>query len=307
VAGALKIAVLLSTFNGEAFLRRQLDSLAAQEAVTVEVFARDDGSTDRTLAVLRDYAHLWPRLVEPIAGERLGPAGSFLALLESAPPGFDGYAFCDQDDVWLPDKLARAAARLGETQGQPTLYCSAVLCVDPDQKPLGPKSVNGDTRFAHLLFENIAYGNTVVMNESARQAITARAPKDGVIMHDWWCALVVSALGRLIFDPRPGVLYRQHGANSIGASPRRSSELASLAKGLWRNPRGFYPIHAQAREFLRLFGDQLGPDQTRLARALVASRRSVTARVGFAVSAEIPRSDTIGALAARLLIAAGLY
>jgi len=302
-----RIAVLISTYNGEAFLRRQLDSIAAQEGVSAEVFARDDGSTDGTLAILRDYAGLWPSLTAPLVGERLGPASSFLTLLGSVPPAFDGFAFCDQDDVWMPDKLSRAALRLDETVDRPALYCSAVMCVDSNLRALGPKSVNGDTRFVHLLFENMAYGNTVVMNARAHAAITARPPQNGVIMHDWWCALVVSAVGQVIFDPRPGVLYRQHGANAIGASPRRWSELSSIARRLWRQPREVYPIHDQAQEFLRLFEDQLDPERLECARALVQSRRSLAARVAFAAGAEIPRSDFIGALAARLLIAAGIY
>ncbi len=246
-------------------------------------------------------------LAKPQTRGRLGPANSFLELLKSVPDGFDAYAFCDQDDVWLPDKLSRAAARLADAPDQPALYCSAVLCVDSHLRPLGPKRVNADTRFEHVLFENIAYGNTIVMNPAARAVITSTLPKAGMIMHDWWCALIVAALGQVLFDPDPGVLYRQHGANVVGASANRASELAALARGLWRAPRGFYPIHAQAQEFLRLFGDRLDPERRRLTRALVDSRRSLASRLRFALCAEIPRSDLTGALGARLLIAAGLY
>ncbi len=302
------VAVLLSTYSGEAFLEAQLDSLAAQESVAVEVFVRDDGSTDGTLAVLAKYAHVWPALAAPLAGANLGPALSFLELMRSAPGDFDYYAFCDQDDVWLPDKLSRAVQRLGDRpSGEPALYCSRVMCVDGELGQLGPSPILGDPRFEHLLFENIAFGNTVVMNTGAAEILRSRAPTGGIVMHDWWCALVISALGVVIYDERPSVLYRQHRANTIGGFSSRLAEILPQIEKFLRAPRGFYRIHGQATELLRLYGERLGPDQRRLTQALVASRRSFTARLGFALSDKIVRAGLPWAIAARLLVVADLY
>src|ERR1700719_2334213 len=121
------VCVLLSTYNGEAFLEAQLESLRAQTGVEVRLHARDDGSTDGTVALLRRHAGTWPSLVGLQSAENLGPAKSFLELLRTAPDA-DFYAFCDQDDVWLPGKLARAAEALAGDTG-PALYCSNVTCV----------------------------------------------------------------------------------------------------------------------------------------------------------------------------------
>jgi glycosyltransferase involved in cell wall biosynthesis len=301
-----RLAILISTYNGEAFLTAQLDSLLAQTGVEVEVFARDDGSSDATLGILAGYARHWPQLANPITGPNLGPAASFMSLLAAAPDGFDGYAFCDQDDVWLPDKLARALAALSEADG-PALYCSRVMCVDAALRPLGPAPIKSDGRFAHLLFENIAFGATVVMNAKAAALVRSRPPARGVIMHDWWCALVVSAFGSVIYDERPGLLYRQHGDNQIGQSPSRLGEWVRLARVFARSPSRFYPIHAQAAEFLRLFGVDLDPDDRRLAQALVTSKRCAAARMAYAASGKIVRADRLGGFVARGLIAAGLY
>jgi hypothetical protein len=222
--------------------------------------------------------------------------------------GFDGFAFCDQDDIWLPDKLARAAARLQEGGGEtPALYCSRVMCVDRSLRPLGPAPIKRDGRFEHLLFENIAFGVTVVMNARAAAVVRSRPPLRGAIMHDWWCALVVSAFGTVIYDERPSVLYRQHGANQIGQSANRLGEWVRLARLFARAPSRFYPIHAQAAEFMRLFGDDLAPGNRQLAQALVDSKRSAAARIAYAASGNICRADVLGVLAARGLIAAGLY
>jgi glycosyltransferase involved in cell wall biosynthesis len=300
------IAVLLSTYNGAPWLAAQLDSLAAQEGVDVEVFARDDGSGDATCEVLARYADRWPRLAEAPSGPNLGPAMSFLALLAAAPDGFDGYALCDQDDVWPPQKLARACRALAGADG-PALYCSQVMCVDADLGPLGPAPVKDDPRFEHLLFENIAFGVTVVMNAAAAQLVRSRPPERGVIMHDWWCALVVSAFGEVIYDPEPGVLYRQHGGNEIGQDVSRIAELPRQARRLWRAPGRFWPAHAQAREFLRLWGEDLAPPRRALVQAFVDSKRSLSARLAYAAAGPILRERLTDALVARALVAAGLY
>jgi len=307
-AAAPRVAVLLSTYNGEAFLAAQLDSLAEQEGVDVQVFARDDGSTDATRRILADYAGRWPALAAPAGGEPLGPARSFLALLGSAPDGFDHYAFCDQDDVWAPDKLARAAAVLAaQSADHPLLYCSRVRFADDQLRPLGESPLASDTRFEHLLFENIAFGNTVVLNAAARGLVATSPPGAGMIMHDWWCALVVSALGQVRYDPTPRVLYRQHRANVIGGPAGRLAEVRKHVRTFWRDPRRFYPIHGQATEFLRLFGDRLQPGQRAAVEALVGSRGSLAKRLRYALSGPMVRARPIDAIAGRLLLAAGLY
>jgi len=283
-----------------------LESLAAQDGVSVEVFARDDGSTDETLAILARFASRWPALGAPMRGPNLGPAASFMELLRAAPGDFDAYAFCDQDDVWRPQKLARAMARLAEAETPaPALYCSRVELVDGDLRPLGLSALNGDGRFQRLLFENIAFGNTVVMNAAARAAIVSAPPPTGMIMHDWWCALVVSGLGTVIYDDEPGVLYRQHGANQIGATLSRWREGLIHLRNFLRSPSRFYPIRAQAAELLRLHGEALRPEDRALAEALVHTRASILARLRFAASGRLNRSSRLWTIAGRLLLAAG--
>lgn len=301
---APRIAVLLSTFNGAAFLDAQLDSVLAQEGAHVEVFARDDASSDATLAILTRYAPHWPTLAAPMTGANLGPAQSFLSLLAAAPEGFEAYAFCDQDDVWLPDKLARAMDRLSGVTG-PALYCSAVSCVDQALRPLGDQSIGGDARFEHLLFENIAFGNTVVLNAAARALVAGRAPAQGVIMFDWWCALTVSAFGQVIHDERPGVLYRQHSDNVVGTSPGRWRDFARRLRGLVRDRRRFYPIRTQAAAFLGVYGQDLPTAHRRAAEALVNSSRSFWAGVIYAFTGAVVRRRRLDAIAVRLLILLG--
>ena len=300
------VVVLLSTWNGAAYLDQQLASLAEQTGVVVRVHARDDGSADDTCAILARHAARWPALADIAPDRNLGPAASFLRLLQTAPDDADFYAFCDQDDVWMPEKLARATAALGGEPG-PALYCSAVACVSSDLAPLGVPEPYRDTSFQTVLFENIATGCTIVLNPAARDLINRHPPERGVVMHDWWCALVVSALGRLHYDPAPSLFYRQHGGNSVGVSVGRLRQHWNQARRLLCKARSFYAIHAQSAELLRLFGGAMpAPARTRLTR-LVASRRSFAARLRYALSAEVKRRRWPDTLMVRALIAAGWY
>ncbi len=302
------VAVLLSTYNGEAYLETQLDSLADQQSVKIDVFARDDGSADGTIEILRSYGHRWPALAAISSSKNLRPAASFLTLLATVPNTFDYYAFCDQDDVWLPEKLLYATEKLSAFPDmEPSLYCAEATCVDHHLASLGQTSIRGTGRFDELMFANIACGNTLVMNNAGAMLVRSRTPERAVIMHDWWCALVVSAFGRIVCDARPTVLYRQHQGNTQGTAPGRIAGLLVQLRSFLRDPRAFYPIRAQTAEFLRLYGDQLNSADRKLVEALVQSRRSLAARILYAAFGRIPRSDLWGALGTRLLIVAGLY
>lgn len=300
-----RVCVLMSTWNGERFLDAQLESLAAQQGVEVVLHVRDDGSSDGTLAALARHAGRWPELNAVASGPNLKPPASFLTLLSTAPQA-DYYAFCDQDDVWLPGKLARAVAAI-EADAGPALYGSNVTCVAEDLTPLGVPRENGDGRFQHLLFENIVYGCTAVMNRAARDLIAAHPPERGVIMHDWWCALVAAAFGRIHYDPEPGmILYRQHGGNAVGRRRAAVAQAVGQGRRLIHSPAGFYPIRAQARELHRLYADAIPTSARRQLSAFLASGTSIPRRLAYAFSGNIVRSRPLETLAARVLIASGI-
>ncbi len=235
-AGVLPvIRILLSTYNGARFLRPQLESLIAQRHQGWELYWRDDGSTDETVATMREFAESQApgRCVESTSsGPHLGAPESFLTLLAEAHDA-EAVAFADQDDVWLPDKLLHAAEWLRAEGGKPVLYCARQFLVDEALR--GAKrsaSYAGPHQFPACLTQNIANGNTLVMNHAAAALVAAmRRPEHTV--HDWWSYIVVSACGgRVIFDPRPQILYRLHKNNLIGsARPWPSRALAAIQRG----------------------------------------------------------------------------
>ncbi len=210
----MRVVILMSTFNGERYVEEQLRSILVQLPPDGRVIVRDDGSTDQTVARIRD---LGDSRVAIILGENIGFARSFLTLMSMAPVDADMYMLSDQDDVWLPVKIERAWDHLRGHAEQPALYCSRLQLVDVNLQPiqlsfacLRPPS------FQNALTENIVTGCTAAFNLSALNLVKIAGDARQIYFHDWWLYLVVCAFGKVIVDPEPTILYRQHGQNVIG-------------------------------------------------------------------------------------------
>ena len=222
------IAILLSTRNGAAYLGEQLDSLLAQSHADWQIFWRDDGSDDATPAMMHDFAGAAGagRVVDlnDNAGH-VGVTASFLSLLRRAPRGHV-VAFADQDDVWLPNKLARGVSALGGVAaGTPGLYCARQQLVGADLTPIRLSApVRGQIGFPRSMTQNVATGCTVMLNADAAGLLAEAQAPAAETLHDWWAYVLVSACGgAVVADDTPTVLYRQHARNAVGVplSPAR--------------------------------------------------------------------------------------
>ena len=228
------VTILLAVYNGQPHLAAQLDSFAAQDHGNWQVLASDDGSGDDSLAVLQSFAKDHPLVC--LEGPRQGGSENFMSLVRRAAdhaPADHWLAFSDQDDVWLPHKLSRAIDRLSavERPGQPALYCSRTWITDeglqnrrlspPRPKPLA---------FRNALVQNVVAGNTILLNAAAARLVEAAAQKTGtVIVHDWWVYQIISGHGGVILhDDEPGLLYRQHAINQIGANDTWQARIKRL-------------------------------------------------------------------------------
>jgi glycosyltransferase involved in cell wall biosynthesis len=229
--------ILLCTLNGERFLAEQLASLERQTFKNWTLIASDDGSSDRTKPLLQAFsASFGPGKVKIIDGPRRGAPANFLFLACGKDLITDYYAFCDQDDVWEADKLARAIDILErEGAGVPTLYGSRTSLIDENGKmtgfsPLFPKAPT----FRSALVQSIAGGNTIVFNQTARELLAFCGAEVDIPSHDWWLYQVVSACGgRVHYDAYPSVRYRQHTQNVIGANVGLSARMRRL-RMLWQ-------------------------------------------------------------------------
>ncbi len=229
------ITILLSTYNGENYLQSQLDSIREQRFRDWIIAWRDDGSTDDTIAIVEAFAaSIGPQrcVKSPSSGPHIGAGPSFMQLL-SENYGAGCIAFADQDDRWLPAKLQRAADRLAAAGDLPVLYCSRQWLTDEDfSHPVLSMNYAGTPGFPASLTQNIATGNTIVMNQEAA-GLVASIPAPDSSPHDWWSYIVVSAFGGLvIYDSEPSVLYRQHMKNLIGSQlPTVTRAIAALERG----------------------------------------------------------------------------
>lgn len=233
------VAILLCTKDGDAFLREQLESIQRQSHTNWQIVASDDGSADRTLETLEDFARKRPGRIEIRKGPQRGFCRNFLSLATDPGIRADYFAYCDQDDVWKEDKLARALAWLQTIPPSvPALYCARVRLVTAEGELSGhsPLFVRAPS-FRNALVQNIGGGNTMVFNRAARQLLI-EAGQVEVVSHDWWTYQLITACGGIVhYDPKPVLRYRQHNRNEIGSQVKwmaRSRRLRMLLSGRFK-------------------------------------------------------------------------
>ena len=299
-----RVLILLSAYNGEKYLREQLDSLMALEGdfdFTIRV--RDDGSTDGTPAILAAYRR--EHGIEVIEGENIGYNRSFFALLDGAEDGYDYYALCDQDDVWLPGKFVRADALLSPRDAAVPLLYAGVLCLageDPHERRTLPYPQKPPS-FYNAMLQDICSGHTMVCNGALLKWVRG-SYREGVMNYDHWIYLLASAFGEIVYDDIPQVLYRQHGGNAVGASGswlgktlRRIRYLAEgRAGGMARQLAAFYGAYA---------GKMRLAERKELERFLFS--RSFFARVRYAFRSRAYRQSGAETLACKILYIFGKF
>ena len=217
------VLVLLATYNGVRWLPDQLETLLAQQGVRISILISDDGSSDGTLQVAADLALRHPCIeVLPPSEVRLGAAGNFFRLLRSAAlEHIDYVALCDQDDLWLPGRLAGAIAQIEEQDAAG--YSSDALAFWPDGRERRLKKASPQ-RSLDFLFEPAGPGCTYVVGAALARSLQQELRREperfaGIGYHDWLIYAYARLHGqRWVIDPAPTVRYRQHSSNELGAN-----------------------------------------------------------------------------------------
>lgn len=222
-----KLDILLTTYNGDRYLEEQLQSLFSQQFKEWQLLVRDDGSSDNTIAIIEKISENNPGKINYISDElgNVGPAQSFSILLGISEAPY--VAFCDQDDIWLEDKLATQFAVMLDaektlTSDCPILIHSDLRVVDSNLNLLSDslwnyQKLNPERMklMQRMLIHNYVTGCASIIN---RKLIDISMPIPiNVVMHDWWIALIAIARGTIISIPETTVLYRQHDENDTGA------------------------------------------------------------------------------------------
>lgn len=273
-----EILVLMSTYNGDKYLRQQIESLLKQSiAPKIKILVRDDGSTDKTLSILDEYKK--NNKLNYYKGLNIGSTKSFFELLKNAPKS-NYYAFCDQDDYWLHNKLEVARDRIikENKENKPMLYfCSKYITDEKlnkmDRKDVKPK--NGVLNA--FLKNNEAFGCTMVFNHSLKKIFDKYMPCQAEF-HDSWIYKLAIVFGKIIYDDQAYILYRQHDKNVTGAH--------SLGKKLWierMRKIQYYPKRSTsskyAQDLLIGYEDKIPLNISKIVRDIAMAKINYRARI----------------------------
>jgi glycosyltransferase involved in cell wall biosynthesis len=237
-----QIAIILGYFEGEEYVKEQLYSIFKQTHKNFHLFLCDDCSeVPFSFKGLNLKGEQLSKLSVGRRIKNIGYAANFLNALEGVGRSFRYFAFSDQDDIWYESKLQKAVAELAQIPNDvPALYCARTESVDSTCKQTLSYSprFRKPPSFANSLVQNIAGGNTIVLNRAARDLIAASSLDVTVVSHDWWCYQIVSGAGGIIiYDTEPCLKYRQHGNNLIGANvswAARFLRIRGLTQGRFR-------------------------------------------------------------------------
>lgn len=300
------VRVLMATYNGERFLRPQLDSVLKQEFSDFELLVRDDGSRDGTLAILDEYATHNPR-IRVIKGENLGAVGNFFRLLREPATGIAYFTFAGHDDVWHPSKLGRAVERISAlSPDRPRAYCCRQRFIDANDNVLGESNApKKPLSLANALVDNVVSGGTLLIDAPLRDLVLEAQPPYAAIWEDWWIYLVAVAFGQIEFDSSMLLDYRKHQTNSV-ATASGWPRLRQARRLLARDERGLCAILRQAEAFERIYGSRLEPNAQSLVREFLKRPSSLAARVRRAMTLPVYRQRVVDGAFVRLLLLLGV-
>lgn len=217
-------AILLASFNGGRYIREQLDSLFRQTDQGWHLFIHDDGSSDQTPAVIQEYQLRFPDRITILDGPATGNSrDNFFYLLSQVEAPY--YFFCDQDDVWLPEKIEKTYQRMKKIEEKelPCLVFTDLRVVDESLNCIAEKmeyyqKLNyKDLSLKQLMVQAAVTGCTSMINRPLRDLMVVSENHDNIIMHDWWASLIAAKFGKISCLNESLILYRQHSSNSVGA------------------------------------------------------------------------------------------
>ncbi len=271
------IDILMATYNGEHYVAEQIESIQRQTYREWRLLVSDDCSTDNTLSIVKTCAASDPRISVVSEGLRRGGAReNFMSLLYKSSSPY--VMFCDQDDVWLPEKIEVSLAKLRDIEeSQPDTPCLVFADMEVVDAGLNviSRSFERDsnidptrTSFPQVLAQSLGAGCTMVVNRPLVKLMTFHSDHDGMIMHDHWATIVSAAFGSIAYVDKPLSLYRQHGDNTIGAD---KFSLVDRASHIERMKSRYIANVLQAEAFLEVYANKLNEKQRNAIKYYVAS------------------------------------
>lgn len=278
-----RVEILMAAYNGERYVRAQLDSILAQADERWHLTVSDDGSTDATPDILDEYAACYPdRIARYCSGRRFGGARAhFLHLMTQCDAPY--MLFCDQDDAWYPEKVGvmlDALQRAEEASGPetPVLVFSDLTPSDEQLRPIAESMMAYQDQRADnldyraLLMQNVVTGGAMGINRALARLAGRTAEERDIIMHDGWLAAIAARFGKIIFIPQQLGAYRQHGDNAVGAQDVRSTGyVMRMLSSLGKVRERIVQKKRQAALFERVYASELGERDVAFLRGFARS------------------------------------
>ncbi len=287
-----QVTVLLATYNGSKYVRQMIDSVLAQDYTDFHLILSDDSSKDDTPQILEEYAQTHPdKITHYRSGIRFGNAQNHFMHLLAQFHDTPYIMFCDQDDIWHPDKISKTLKKMQQIEkpGLPALVHTDLRVVDSRLNQLDASFIhfsklNGNRlSLRQLLVQNVVTGCTVMLNKPLAELSCSHMPEEKILMHDWWLALIAAAFGSIGYLDEPTIDYRQHGNNVVGAKNTRS--LSYILKKI-RNDgvkTAMSQTYEQAKAFGSCFAAILNEQDKQLVQnfAAIADKNGICRRINF--------------------------
>lgn len=275
----------MSTYNGEKYLNMQIESILRQECdFDLDLIVRDDGSTDSTVDILEEYQRR--KKLKWYKGKNLKSARSFIDLLINNP-GYDYYAFSDQDDFWMTNKISKEVESIIKCECPAIVFSNGEL-VDSDLNSIGRNIYRSapPTNFESVLIGAGVQGCTMLINSMLADIIRDKGMPDVLIMHDSYVARVCLAVGgTLIYDNEPLIKYRQHGNNVIGITTTKMQTLKSRIREICHRDK--ISIVDQTREIIRLYEDKITSQNLIFMKIVVSYKMNIKSRLSLVFNSKI--------------------
>ena len=292
-----RVNVLISTYNGELYIEDQINSILNQTYSNIKIYVRDDGSTDNTLNILKNYEA--DGKIQLIKGNNKGYGPSFLELLNIASEG-DYWAFCDQDDVWRKNKIERAIVGIQKLDlNKPALYFHNYVLTDENLK--NPKRyLNKMPKylFSMAITQCIHMGFATLINDKLRDMML-RVDGDKLCSHDWWAELIVMEFGNVYTDDYIGAKHRRL---DISIS---SSGMKARVKWFKKALGGNAEIKNLTNEFYREFSGEMNKHDRKILSWFVSEKYNFLKSVKKAFYIHRWRSSFSSELVVRFLMLIG--
>ena len=296
----MKVVVLLSSYNGEKYIQEQIDSILHQEGdFELDLWIRDDNSTDRTKEILKKYEKAGK--LQWYTGKNLGAAYSFIDLIKHCDK-YDFYAFSDQDDFWMPEKLQNGIRQIQLLNtaalytGNAELVNAGLISLERCVYKIAPR-----TDFHTLVCAGGLLGCTMIFNNQLARFVQEQPCPSKIMMHDFYLAVLCAAVnGKIVYDSASYMKYRQHGRNVYGVPHGFGRTLLSRIRAIWTKPD--VSIAEQAESLLSLSIGEIDKEKKKWLNTVAQYRTSLSHRIMLAATTRVSYVNRNQSIALRTAI-----